>query len=137
MVGRGILLRSLDGSFYIINIIITCQTVILNWFQDLTYAKCSAKLKAGKMLNTDDNNGAPELALQHDMAYRLKKHATPADRIAAHIVIAKFLPQQNSQVQLLFFQNPKFLLPLHLKVQFLNVSALLKNPESVRLLTCF
>ncbi len=57
--------------FYIINIIITCQTVILNWFQDLTDAKCSAKLKAGKMLNTDDNNGAPELALQHDMAYGL------------------------------------------------------------------
>ena len=28
------------------------------------------------MLNTDDNNGATELALQHDMAYRLKNHAT-------------------------------------------------------------
>ena len=48
----------------------TVQTVILNWFQDLTNAKCSAKLKVGKMLSTDDNNGAPELALQHDKAYR-------------------------------------------------------------------
>ena len=47
------------------------RSVILNSFQDLTYAKCSAKLKVGKMLNTDDNNCAPELSLQHDMAYRL------------------------------------------------------------------
>ena len=45
-------------------------SVVLNWFQDLTNAKCSVKLKIGKMLNTDDNNGAPELALQHDKAYR-------------------------------------------------------------------
>ncbi len=49
----------------------TFQSAILNWFQDLTNAKCSAKLKVGKMLNTDDNNGATELSLQHDMAYRL------------------------------------------------------------------
>ena len=94
MVGRGILLRSFEGGFYIINIIITCQktgrtnsptkkqhlarqsietfqSVILNWFQDLTDAKCSAKHKVGKMLNMDDNSGALELALQHDMAYGL------------------------------------------------------------------
>ena len=49
----------------------TSQIVILNWFQDLTDAKCSEKLKVGKMLNTDDNNGATELALQHDMVYGL------------------------------------------------------------------
>ncbi len=29
------------------------------------------KLRDSKMLNTDDNNGATELSLQHDMAYRL------------------------------------------------------------------
>ena len=47
------------------------QSVILNWFQDLTDAKGSTKLQVGKMLNTDDNNSATELSLQHDMVYGL------------------------------------------------------------------
>ena len=47
------------------------KIVTLNSFQGLTDVKCSTKLQDSKMLNTDDNNGATELSLQHDMAYRL------------------------------------------------------------------